>query len=128
MANKEHPEPRSEKILVNVTADPSTAMLLRRARRVADYIHAGCVAVFVSREKEFSALPAQERLAIERHFRFAENLHIDTAVVQGKNRADTLADYAHKNVVTQIFVVSASDPPVKLFHVQGVTDTLLYHS
>jgi magnesium transporter len=128
MAKKEHSEPRSEKILVNVTADPSTAMLLRRARRVADYIHAGCVAVFVSRENEFSALPAQERLAIERHFRFAENLHIDTAVVQGKNRADTLADYAHKNVVTQIFVGPASDPPRKWFRGLDFTDQLLYQA
>src|SRR5258708_707348 len=128
MAKKEHPEPRSEKILVNVTADPSTAMLLRRARRVADYIHAGCVAVFVSREKEFSALPAQERLAIERYFCLAENLQIDTAVVQGKNRADTLADYADKNVVTQIFVGPASEPPRKWFGGLDFTDQLLYQA
>ena len=40
-------ESRGERILVNVTADPSTAVLLRRARRVADYLHAGCVAVHV---------------------------------------------------------------------------------
>src|SRR6266481_8897954 len=89
-AKKEHAESRAEKILVNVTADPSTAMLLRRARRVADYLHAACIAVFVSKGKDLSALPAQQRQAIERHFNFAENLHIDTAVVQGKNRADTL--------------------------------------
>jgi len=127
-AKKEHAESRAEKILVNVTADPSTAMLLRRARRVADYMHAGCVAVFVSREKEFSAVPAQERLAIERHFRFAENLHIDTAVVQGKNRADTLADYAHQNVVTQIFVGPASEPPRKWFRGLDFTDQLLYQA
>jgi len=127
-AKKEHAESRAEKILVNVTADPSTAMLLRRARRVADYMHAGCVAVFVSREKEFSAVPAQERLAIERHFRFAENLHIDTAVVQGKNRADTLADYAHKNVVTQIFVGPASETPRKWFRGLDFTDQLLYQA
>jgi magnesium transporter len=126
MARKEQDEPRAEKILVNVTADPSTAMLLRRARRMADYIHAVCVAIFVSREKDLSALPAQERQAIERHFRFAENLHIDTAVVQGKNPADTLARYAHKNGVTQIFVGPASDPPRKWFRGLDFTDQLLY--
>src|SRR5713101_9477001 len=126
MARKEQAEPRAEKILVNVTADPSTAMLLRRARRVADYIHAACVAIFVSREKDLSALLAQERQAIERHFRFAENLHIDTAVVQGKNPADTLAEYAHKNGVTQIFVGPASNPPRKWFRGLDFTDQLLY--
>src|SRR5215471_14124646 len=43
-AKKAQSEARVEKILVNVTADPSSAMLLRRARRVADYLHASCVA------------------------------------------------------------------------------------
>jgi len=128
MARKEQAEPRAEKILVNVTADPSTAMLLRRARRVADYLHAACVAVFVSGEKDFSALPVQERQAIERHFRFAENLHIDTAVVQGKNRANTLADYAHKNGATQIFVGPAGEPPRKWFRGLDFTDQLLYQA
>jgi magnesium transporter len=128
MARKEQAEPRAEKILVNVTADPSTAMLLRRARRMADYIHAVCVAIFVSKEKDLSALPAQERQAIERHFRFAENLHIDTAVVQGKNPANTLAGYAHKNGVTQIFIGPASDPPRKWFRGLDFTDQLLYQA
>ncbi len=127
-AKKEHAESRAEKILVNVTADPSTAMLLRRARRVADYLHAACVAVFVSKGKDLSALPAQQRQAIERHFNFAENLHIDTAVVQGKNRADTLADYAHKNGVTQIFVGPAGEPPRRWFRGLDFTDQLLYQA
>ena len=127
-AKKEHPESRAEKILVNVTADPSTAMLLRRARRVADYLHAACVAVFVSKGKDLSALPARQRQAIERHFHFAENLHIDTAVVQGKNRADTLADYAHKNGVTQIFVGPAGEPPRRWFRGLDFTDQLLYQA
>src|SRR5450631_1168234 len=56
-AKREQTTSGAEKILVNVTADPSTAMLLRRARRMADYIHATCVAVFVFTEKQFSALP-----------------------------------------------------------------------
>ena len=125
-AKKEHAESRPEKILVHVTADPSTAMLLRRARRVADYLHAACVAVFVSKGKDLSALPAQQRQAIERHFHFAENLHIDTAVVQGKNRADALTDYAHRNAVTQIFVGPAGEPPRKWFRGLDFTDQLLY--
>ena len=104
IAKKRPAEPHAEKILVHVTAEASTAMLLRRARRVADYLHAACVAVFVSPEREFSNLPAPERQAIERHLRFAENLRIDTAIVHSKNRAGALVDYAHKNGVTQIFI------------------------
>src|SRR5882757_8068759 len=60
---KKQPELHTEKILVNVTAAASSAMLLRRARRVADYLHAACVAVFVSPLPEFTSLPAPERQA-----------------------------------------------------------------
>ncbi len=36
-----------ERILIHITADPSTAMLIRRGRRVADYLRADCTALFV---------------------------------------------------------------------------------
>jgi len=125
-AKKDQTEPRAEKILVNITIDPSTAMLLRRARRVADYLHAGCVAVFVCPEPEVSALPAPQRQSVERHLRFAEDLRIETAVVHGKNRAEILAEYAHKNGATQLFIGPASEPPRKWFRGLDFTDQLLY--
>lgn len=106
---------RVERILVNIAPEPSTAMLLRRARRVADYVRAECVAVQVHSQAEFSQLPANERQAIERHLRFAENLHIDAAVIHGKNRARTLVDYARENGFTQIFIAQDPNPPRRWF-------------
>src|SRR5262249_6719616 len=104
-AKKNEPdEARAEKILIHVTAGPSTAMLLRRARRVADYLHAACVAVFVCPAPDLAALPAPDRQAVERHMRFAEDLRIATVVVNSKKPANALADYAHNNGVTQIFI------------------------
>src|SRR5215475_13353139 len=89
-------EARAEKILVNVTADASSAMLLRRARRVADYLHASCVAVFVCASGDLTVLPAAERQAVERHLRFAEDLRIEKTILKGKNAAKLLVDYAHQ--------------------------------
>ena len=43
------PDAHLDKILVNITADPSAAMLLRRARRVADHLPGGvhcCLCLF----------------------------------------------------------------------------------
>jgi magnesium transporter len=94
----------ANKILVNVTADPSTAMLLRRARRVADHLHAICIAVYVYSKEESSALPAEDRPTVDRHLRFAENLRIGTEILHGNDRAQTLVDYARKQGVTQIFL------------------------
>jgi magnesium transporter len=115
----------AERILVNITADASTATLLRRARRVADYLHGSCVAVCVHAEREFSQVPAAQRQAIERHLRFAQNLHIDTAMIQGSNRAHTLMAYAHKNTVTQIYLQRDATPPRRWFPGLDFTDQVV---
>src|SRR5207253_5734883 len=47
----------TERILIHITSDPTTAMLLRRGRRVADYLRAECFAVYVSSQGELSDLP-----------------------------------------------------------------------
>jgi magnesium transporter len=71
---------------------------------VADHLHAVCIAVYVYSKKESSALPAEDRPTVDRHLRFAENLRIGTEVLHGKDRAQTLVDYARKHGVTQIFL------------------------
>ncbi len=98
------PESQTEKILVNMTADPSTAMLLRRARRVADHLQAVCIAVYVHSKDESSTVHAEDRPTVDRHLRFAENLHIPAQVIHGKDRAQALVDYARKEGVTQLFL------------------------
>jgi len=127
-AKKHQAETRAEKILVNVTSEPSTAALLRRGRRVADYLHGECVAVFVCPEREFSALPASERQSIERHLHFAGHLHIETAIVYGKDRASALVDYAHKSGVTQIFIGPTLAPSRRWFRGLDFTDQVLYQA
>jgi len=89
MAKKDLP-PRSENDSGERSpADPSTAMLLRRARRVADYIHAGCVAFFVSRRMNF--LLGRGKNALQSApFLFAEICTLKTtAVVKARNDART---------------------------------------
>src|SRR5262249_6315302 len=49
-----------EHILIHITADASTAMLIRRGRRVADYLHGICTALFVHRTAQLAELPAEE--------------------------------------------------------------------
>lgn len=96
-----------ERILIHITADPSTAMLIRRGRRVADYLHADCTALFVHQTPELSQLPAQEREAVEKHLRFARSLQIETRITRGKDIAKTVVEFARSNQVTQIFVSHA---------------------
>jgi len=98
------PESSSERILIHITADPSTAMLIRRGRRVADYLRADCVGLFVHGTRKLSELPVAEREAVEKHLRFAKSLRIETQVVSGKDIPQTVVDFARRNNVTQVFV------------------------
>jgi two-component system, OmpR family, sensor histidine kinase KdpD len=93
-----------DRILIVVTADPSTAMLIRRGRRVADYLHADCIALFVHRTPHVTELPAEERHTLEKHLRFARSLQMETRVVAGIDIAKTVVEFAHSHQVTQVFV------------------------
>ena len=94
----------TERILVNMTGDPSTAMLIRRGRRMADYLRAECFAVYISTTGDLSNLPPAERESVERHLNFARNLHLETRTLQGQNRASTLVDFARRHQIRQIFL------------------------
>jgi two-component system sensor histidine kinase KdpD len=101
----------SDRILVYVTEHPSTALLIRRGRRVADYLQADCFAVFVHAEMDFNSLPVVKREAVERHLSFARNLHIETRVLQGVDIASTLSDFARLHSITQMFMVRPQYSP-----------------
>jgi len=101
----------TDRILLYVTEHPSTAMLIRRGKRVADYLQADCFAVFVHEGLDFNALPAAQREAVERHLNFARNLHIETRVLQGQDIAATLLDFARLHNITQIFMVRPQYSP-----------------
>jgi two-component system sensor histidine kinase KdpD len=98
------PDVIQETLLIHVTEAPSTAALIRRGRRVADYLRAECFAVCIAPSADLSALEAAVRESIERHLDFARRLHIETRVLAADDRAQALVDFARRNGVTQIFI------------------------
>jgi two-component system sensor histidine kinase KdpD len=94
----------SDRILILVTEDPSSAALIRRGRRVADYLKAECFAVCVLRDGSLRHISAGQREALEKHMQFARNLHIEPSILQGEDVAQTLVDFARLHKVTQIFL------------------------
>jgi two-component system sensor histidine kinase KdpD len=115
---------KHHKVLVLVTADPKTAMVIRRARRVSDFLGADCFAVAVQPSGDLSGLPEPEQEAIEKHLNFARNLHIETRILEGADTASVLIDFARRNEVTQIFVTRPSGrvwvPPLSRDPVQRI--------
>jgi len=101
--------PRSqERILILVTSDPSTAMLIRRGKRVADYLHADCFAVAVQTNGDGLEAVSGQRDAVERHLNFARNLHIEARLLGGHDVAKTVVEFARLNGVTQLFLARPS--------------------
>jgi two-component system sensor histidine kinase KdpD len=94
----------NDRILVLITSDPASAALIRRGRRVADYVHAECYAVCVLKQGEFERLPPEQRAAIEKYLSFARELHIETRRLEGENVAQTAVEFARAHQVTQIFL------------------------
>ena len=92
------------RILVLVTANPKSAMLIRRAKRVSDFIGAECFAVAVVATGDLSGLPQAEREVVEQHLNFARNLHIETRILEGEDVASALVDFGRRHQVTQIYV------------------------
>ena len=94
-ASKALPSGRAEKIAVLITDDPSSAMVIRRARRVADYLRTECIAV---------AVPVSgDPEALERHLGFARSMHIETGAPETNDAAGVVA-FARAHGVTHLFL------------------------
>jgi two-component system, OmpR family, sensor histidine kinase KdpD len=94
----------AERVLLLIDQHPASAALIRRGRRVADYLHAECLAVFVSRTADVSELAPPERESLDRQLNFARGLQIETRILQGTDVAETVVGFARLCGVTQIFV------------------------
>ena len=92
-----------DRILIYLTADPSTSMLIRRARRRADFLGADCFAVSVTPPPSGRHATAGTE-AIEKHMSFAKNLHLETRRLEGNDAAETIVEFARKNQITQILL------------------------
>jgi two-component system sensor histidine kinase KdpD len=95
---------RHERILICLTGNPTSAVLIRRGKRVADYIQADCLAIHVATDPD-------GRQAVERHLNFARNLRIETHVLDGPDVPLTIAEFARAQHVTQIFMGRSEPRP-----------------
>ena len=123
------PAERGDRILIYVTESPATAMLIRRGRRMADYLDADCFAVWVTSLKRVGD-ETTYREQMDRHLNFARNLHIETRILEGQDEVGEVLDFAHRNQITQILTarpkirpwdhLRSSDPVLQI--VERATD------
>ena len=110
-----------DRILIYLSADASAAMLIRRGRRMADYLDADCFAVWVAPGKgQDSSARAPE--TVEKHLNFARNLHIETRILTGNDAAEQILDFARRNQITQILTAR---PKMRFWSYLKNTDPVL---
>jgi two-component system sensor histidine kinase KdpD len=114
-----------ERLLLIIGPEASSAALIRRARRVADYLRAECFAVYIARTPGFRDLSDPDRERVERHLNFARGLQIETRVLQGTDTADTAVNFARLHGVTQIFVTRRRESVVGTLLRQGLVQRIV---
>ena len=102
---------RHERILICVTGNPFSASLIRRGKRVADYLRGDCIALHVLPEGGWAEVPSGTREAVERHMRFARNLRVDTHAIPDADVSRAIANFAREHQVTQIFMGRSAPRP-----------------
>lgn len=117
--------PRQERILICLTGRPSSAILIRRGKRVADYLHADCLAIHVAAGQQAYG---DDREAVERHMSFARNLRIETHVLEAADVPRAITDFARERGVTQIFMGRSAPQPWWKSYQETVVQGIVRHA
>lgn len=116
----------AERLLICVGPSPTTARVIRTARRMAAALDAPWLAVSVDLTGEPASTPAKQQ--ISQHFRLAERLGAETVTLAGQNVTDTILEYARSRNVTKILIGKTNQPRWRRLVVGTVVDDLLENS
>lgn len=105
----EGPWPAAERILVCIGEHPSSAELVRRARRLADSMKASWIALHIE-SPSHANLSETERDHVADTLRLAQRLGAESITVPGRDIAESVLAYARDNNITQIMVGKSARP------------------
>lgn len=116
----------AERLLVCVGPSPTTARVIRTARRMAAALDAPWLAVSVDLTGAPSSNPDKQQ--ISQHFRLAERLGAETVTLAGQNVTDTILEYARSRNVTKILIGKTNQPRWRRLIFGTVVDDVLEKS
>jgi two-component system sensor histidine kinase KdpD len=114
-----------ERLLLVIEPDPASAALIRRGRRVADYLRADCLGVYVGAAADLQHLQDDDRDRLQRHLGFAQALQIETRVLEGADFAETLVTFARQQRITQIFILRHKDRTLRSWLTEGLVQQIV---
>lgn len=113
----------ADRLLVCVGPSPTTARVIRTAKRMAAALDAPWLAVSVERVGMATA-PTVKGL-VAGHFRLAERLGAETITLSGEGVASTLLEYARSRNVTKILIGKTDQPRWRRFLRGTIVDEIL---
>jgi two-component system sensor histidine kinase KdpD len=116
----------TDRLLVCVGPSPSTARVIRTAKRMAQALDAPWMAVGVEKVGMTADAAVQARMA--EHYRLAERLGAEVVTLSGQDVAATLLEFARSHNVTKILVGKSEQPRWRRFLLGSVVDDLLERS
>jgi two-component system sensor histidine kinase KdpD len=99
----------AERILVCVSSSPSSARILRAARRMATSLHAPCIAAFVETQASLRMSDA-DRQRLAENLRLAEQLGAEPVTLKAERAAQETVRYARSRNVTKIVLGKPTHP------------------
>ncbi len=100
------PWPAGERILACISEHPSSAELVRRARRVADALRAEWTALYIEGPRH-ATLSETDKDRIADTLRLAQRLGGQALSLPGRDIAEAILAYARKNNVTQMVIAKS---------------------
>jgi len=116
----------AERLLVCVGPSPTTARVIRTAKRMAAALDAPWLAVSVDLTGEPSNSPLKQQIA--HHFQLAERLGAETITLAGQHVTTTILEYARSRNVTKILIGKTNRPRWRRILFGTVVDEVLEQS
>jgi two-component system, OmpR family, sensor histidine kinase KdpD len=93
-----------ERALVCVSSSRPSTLLIRRGTRLARRVHGKCFVIFVAPPGGLSTLPTEQREIVETDMQLARTLDAETQVVENRDTARAIIEFARSHQITQIFL------------------------
>jgi two-component system sensor histidine kinase KdpD len=97
-----------ERVLVCVSSTRPSTLIIRRGTRLARRAHGKCHVIYVAPPGGLSALTPDQRSIVTADLQLARTLDADTEIIESRDVARSVVEYAREHQITQIFLGRSS--------------------
>ncbi len=116
--------PVTERLMVTIGVSPSSARLVRAAKRMADSLRAEWIVAYVETPAH-ARLSEEDRAQVAETLRLAERLGAETVILSGQRISEEILAHARTRNVSKIIVGKPAGPLLKRILLGSIVDNLV---